>query len=79
MAAVDSRQLQNVYLPRPVTIILMYWTADMGADGKVYFRKDIYDRDPPVFDKLNDRFHFRRKPVISSWADKPVRSHYNIG
>jgi murein L,D-transpeptidase YcbB/YkuD len=37
-----------------------------GADGKVHFRKDIYDRDPPVLDKLNDRFHFRRKPVISS-------------
>lgn len=66
MAAVDSRQLQNVNLPRPVTIILMYWTAYMGADGKVHFRKDIYDRDPPVLDKLNDRFHFRRKPVISS-------------
>jgi murein L,D-transpeptidase YcbB/YkuD len=66
LATVDTRQLQNVSLRQPVTIILMYWTAYMGGDGKVHFRKDIYDRDAPVFDKLDDRFHFRRQPVISS-------------
>ncbi len=63
---IDTRQLKNVNLPRPVTVILMYWTAYRGADGKVYFRKDIYDRDPPVLEKLNDRFHFRRAPIIRS-------------
>ncbi len=66
LEAIDTRQLKNVNLPRPVTVILMYWTASMGADGKVYFRKDIYDRDPPVLEKLNDRFRFRRAPIIRS-------------
>jgi murein L,D-transpeptidase YcbB/YkuD len=66
LATVETRKLKNVSLRQPVAIILMYWTAYKGADGQVHFREDIYDRDRPVFQKLDDRFQFRRKPVIRS-------------
>ena len=36
---------QSITLPVAVPIYLVYWTAWVGQDGKVNFRRDIYGRD----------------------------------
>jgi hypothetical protein len=38
--AAESGRNQKVRLPRPVTILLMYWTVEVGQDGTIYFKKD---------------------------------------
>lgn len=43
--AADGRT-RNFYLSRPVPILIAYWTADVGEDGRVVFRPDRYGRDP---------------------------------
>jgi murein L,D-transpeptidase YcbB/YkuD len=47
-AAVDSGQTRTVNLRSPVPVYLLYWTAWVGSDGAVQFRRDIYDRDAPL-------------------------------
>jgi murein L,D-transpeptidase YcbB/YkuD len=64
MQVVDSRQITRVNLDEPVTVILLYWTAAVGPDSTVHFKKDIYARDGAVLDGLNREFSFRKNPVI---------------
>jgi murein L,D-transpeptidase YcbB/YkuD len=44
-AAMVSGQERSVTLPRPLPVHIQYWTAWVGRDGVVQFRRDIYDRD----------------------------------
>ena len=46
-------ETRNVTLPKPVPILLAYWTIDLFNDGDVGFRPDIYERDPAVLKALN--------------------------
>lgn len=41
-----------VPVPRPVSILLLYWTVEVGESGTVYFKKDPYNRDPSVLEGL---------------------------
>jgi len=43
--AIESGRQVSVPLPREIPVYLLYWTAWMGDDGEVHFRKDIYDHD----------------------------------
>lgn len=45
---INTRATRKVPLPRPVTILLGYWTAQVSPDGYVAFRPDIYHRDAPL-------------------------------
>ena len=45
---IESRKTTRVNLEKPVTVMLLYWTADVEADGTVHFRKDVYKRDAPI-------------------------------
>ncbi len=45
VAAMNSGQERSVTLPRPIAVHIEYWTAWVGADGVVQFRRDIYGRD----------------------------------
>lgn len=47
-AAIDRLDTQTLPIERRVPILLMYWTVDVGADGSVGFKPDIYERDPAV-------------------------------
>ena len=47
-AAIDSGQTRTVNLRQPVPVYLLYWTAWVGSDGAVQFRRDIYERDAPL-------------------------------
>lgn len=50
--------LQTVHLKTPISIFLMYWTAEPGADGQVMFYNDIYSRDQAVLAALKEPFRF---------------------
>ena len=56
-AAIDAllatEQTQNVSLPRPVPILIAYWTVEVDADGRLAFRPDVYDRDPALIAALD--------------------------
>ncbi len=59
-AAVATKQTRTVYLAKPVPVLLLYWTAQPLANGRVMFRNDIYGRDPPTLAALNGPFVPRR-------------------
>jgi len=61
--AIDSGRTQTVMLPKPVPILLFYWTAAVEPDGTVRFKKDPYKRDAEVLQGLNGNFKFRKRPV----------------
>lgn len=61
--AIDSGESRAVFLKRPVTILLLYWTTGFDADGTVIFKQDIYDRDALVLAGLNEPFTLRDRPV----------------
>ena len=63
--AIDSRETMSVSLPRPVTVLLLYWTVGIDAKGDPVFKQDIYQRDPAVVAGLGQRFQFRKRPVIT--------------
>ncbi|HSE84021.1 MAG TPA: L,D-transpeptidase family protein [Thermodesulfobacteriota bacterium] len=44
-AAIKKGVTQNVNLPEPIPVYLLYFTAWVDADGTVQFRDDIYERD----------------------------------
>jgi murein L,D-transpeptidase YcbB/YkuD len=54
-AAIATGKTHNVNLPRPVPILLMYWTVDVREDGRVTFKPDIYQNDSAVLRALNNR------------------------
>ena len=47
-----SGKTKDVNLPRPVTILLAYWTVEVGDDGRLHFRPDLYHRDAPLLAAL---------------------------
>jgi murein L,D-transpeptidase YcbB/YkuD len=48
----ESGKNQRVPLPRPVTILLLYWTVEVDEAGIVHFKRDPYNRDGPVLEGL---------------------------
>ncbi|MGB3460375.1 L,D-transpeptidase family protein [Rhodanobacter lindaniclasticus] len=58
--AIDTLQTQTVMLPKPVPLLLAYWTVDLRGDGRVGFRPDVYRRDPPLLAAL-------ARPRVSPW------------
>jgi murein L,D-transpeptidase YcbB/YkuD len=47
-----SGKTQNINLPRPVTILLAYWTVEVGDGGRLHFRPDLYHRDAALLAAL---------------------------
>ena len=52
-AAIDTGKPQKVSLPRPWPVLILYWTADLDAEGRVRFLPDVYDRDAQLLAALN--------------------------
>ena len=52
-AGIDSGDTKRVALDRPVSVFLFYWTAFVGADGRMNFLSDPYDWDSELLDKLS--------------------------
>lgn len=53
LAAINSSKTHIVWIPKPIAIHILYWTAWVDGDGTIHFRDDIYDRDSPVDEALN--------------------------
>jgi murein L,D-transpeptidase YcbB/YkuD len=53
---VASKKTTRVNLENPITVMLLYWTAEADAEGTVYFRKDVYNRDAPIIEGLDEPF-----------------------
>jgi len=47
-----SGETKNVNLARPPTILLAYWTTEVGDDGQLHFRPDIYQHDERILAAL---------------------------
>jgi murein L,D-transpeptidase YcbB/YkuD len=60
---IDSGQTRSIRLPKPVPVLLFYWTASARPDGTVRFKRDPYQRDAEVLEGLNSDFKFRKRPV----------------
>ncbi len=57
---IASEKTTRVNLKNPIEIILLYWTAGADRDDKLYFNKDIYDRDAAVLHALNKPIDFKK-------------------
>jgi murein L,D-transpeptidase YcbB/YkuD len=55
-AAVATGLTRTVFLPRPVPVMILYWTAGMGPDGEFGFYPDVYERDAAVLRALDSDF-----------------------
>ena len=53
---VASGKLTSVNLPKPLPVLLLYWTVDPQADGSAHFYQDIYGRDARLLKALNAEF-----------------------
>jgi murein L,D-transpeptidase YcbB/YkuD len=51
-AAIADGKTVRVDLPRPVAVYLLYWTAYMGADGRMNFRDDPYGWDALLLQRI---------------------------
>ena len=51
---IKSKKLQNVYLSKPMPVMLMYWTCyENDIDKRIYFYRDVYGRDKKILSELN--------------------------
>ncbi len=55
-ATLDSKEIKTVSLPKPLPVLLMYWTAIVSKDDEVFFYNDVYQRDQNVADALDAPF-----------------------
>ncbi len=66
-SAIDSLKQQRVSLTEPVPVLLLYWTVNVDADGTVYFKEDIYERDAKVLAGLDGGFKFDAPADSPAW------------
>jgi murein L,D-transpeptidase YcbB/YkuD len=52
----QSRQMKSVFLKEPIDVLLLYWTAEVGSDGRIHFYEDVYLRDRAVLEALNSPY-----------------------
>jgi len=67
---IASGRTQAITIARPVPIYLLYWTVGLTADGKIRFKKDVYDRDRAVLTTLDRDYGIDERTILSqqmSW------------
>jgi len=55
----NSGKTTRVNLKKPIEILLLYWTAGADKQDKLYFNKDVYDRDTEVLVELDKAVIFK--------------------
>jgi len=55
----NSGKTTRVSLKHPIEILLLYWTAGGDKQNRLYFNKDVYDRDAIVLKELNKKVVFK--------------------
>ena len=61
-AAIDTGKTQRVNLPRPWPVLMLYWTAELDAAGRVRFLPDVYGRDPALLAALDGEVRLEFPP-----------------
>ena len=54
---------KTVHLSKPLAVLLLYWTADVGQDGALRFLNDIYGRDKAIAGALEAPYAFDLPPA----------------
>jgi murein L,D-transpeptidase YcbB/YkuD len=62
-AAVATGETRTIRLPKPVPVLLIYWTVDEDRQGRVVFKRDPYDRDPALAAALDQPFSSGTRPA----------------
>jgi murein L,D-transpeptidase YcbB/YkuD len=52
-ATIDTGVTRAIPVRRRVPILIMYWTAEVDAEGHVTFRRDLYGRDAKLLRELD--------------------------
>ena len=52
-ATIADGQSQTVFFEEPLPVLIVYWTASIGAAGDLRFARDVYGLDPPLLRALN--------------------------
>jgi murein L,D-transpeptidase YcbB/YkuD len=52
----ESRITKSVFLSKPLPVLLLYWTAEVGHDGQIHFYDDVYARDAAVLAALDSSY-----------------------
>jgi L,D-transpeptidase YcbB len=55
-AAVASGTTRTIRLPKPVPVLMLYWTVDRDDRGAILFKPDPYGRDPKLLKALDRPF-----------------------
>jgi L,D-transpeptidase YcbB len=55
-AAVATGTTRTIRLPKPVTVLLLYWTVDFDDQSAIIFKPDPYGRDPKLLEALDSPF-----------------------
>jgi L,D-transpeptidase YcbB len=61
-AAVASGTTRTIRLPKPVPVLILYWTVDRDAQGAIVFKPDPYSRDPKLLKALDRPFARANRP-----------------
>ena len=48
LQAIESGENRILWLPEPIPVHVLYWTAWVEGEGATHFRHDVYDRDGPL-------------------------------
>ncbi len=64
---IDSTRTQRVNLPKPLTVMLLYWTVDVDDEGIVHFKRDFYGRDQKILKGLEGDFVFSPPQGMPQW------------
>lgn len=63
-AAIDTGRTQTLRLPRPWPVLILYWTAELDAAGRVRFLPDVYTRDQALLAALNGEVMLEFPPDV---------------
>lgn len=63
-AAVATGETRTLRLPKPIPVLLIYWTADRDDDGSIVFKPDPYGRDARELAALDSPFRSGRRPAL---------------
>ncbi len=55
-AEIASRNTRSVFLSQPLSVLLLYWTAQIGEDGQIHFYNDVYERDQKILTALDSPY-----------------------
>ena len=50
----QSEETSTLYLKKPIPVLIVYFTAFANGEGTIVFRRDAYNRDSYIIEKLKE-------------------------